>query len=267
MTQPDPGQRLTVAVAALCDPVTVRVDRLALTDSDRDAIRATNAQARSDHDERMAVLRARHAAYSTRRDAAGMRRTLAAIIERETAHRAAIEQRRIAEAVVPSLLDRLMEAVHGSGGSNGASGAGAHRSPIGLAAAELLAEIRRCTSWRPDQLDDDGRPITLSFTVRAWAAIHPDDLFTVELVEMWVATGRAIIEPPRMAEARAACPNCGTRHVYVVEDGERVRRAAISINLSAGYAKWLSPSCGTTWDRDHFDLLAAVLRQDQGAVT
>lgn len=253
MTQPDPGQRLQAAVAALCDPTTVRVDRLATTEHDRDAVRATNADAAANHREQLARYRRRLDAYDDRDDQAGVRRVQALIDHRETIHKAAIEQRRVSEAVVPSLLDRLLDAVHGSGGSNGASGAGAHRSPIGLAAAELLADIRRTIGCR--ELDRH-RDLCL----RDWAAdLDGQD---PDIVEQWVATGRAIIEPPRTAEARAACPACGTRHVTVIEAGEPVRRAAISINLSAGYAQCLNRACGTTWDRDHFPLLAAALYQD-----
>lgn len=258
MTTPDPSQRLHTAITALCDPTLVRIDRYATTAHDRDLIRAVNTEAATEHRDQLARYRRHLAVYAAREDDAGVRRVQALIDRREALHRAAIEQRRVAEAVVPSLLDRLLEAVHGSGGSNGANGAGAHRSPIGLAAAELLADIGAAIAWQRD------RP--LADRLRAWAAVPYETADQdAQLVEAWVTTGRAIIEPPRMSEARAACPNCGTRHVTVIEDGERVRKAAISINLTDGYAVCLNRACGTRWDRDHFDLLAAVLRQDQGA--
>lgn len=252
----EPGQRLATAIAALCDPTTVRVDRLAITEQDRQAVRATNTEAAQAHREQLARYRGHLALYTAREDDAGVRRVQALIDRRETLHRAAIEQRRTAEAVVPSLLDRLHDAVQSTQGGGGAS-AGVHRAPIGLAAAELLAEIRREIGQRDGDLDAH---------LRAWKPDGSDDLDDAAcMVAAWVQDGRAIIEPPRMSEARAACPNCGTRYVYVDEDGERVRKAAISINLTDGYAQCLNRACGTRWDRDHFDLLAAVLRQDQGA--
>lgn len=256
MTQPEPSQRLAAAIAALCDPTIVRVDRYAVTQHDRDLIRTVNQEAAANHRDQIARYRRHLALYTERRDNDGIRRVTALIDHRETLHRAAIEQRRTVEAVVPSLLDRLLDAVQSSSSTGGAASAGATRSPIGLAAAELLADIGRVVSCREIHKHR-------GLCIRLWAADL--DAQDPDVAEQWVTTGRAIIEPARMSEARAACPNCGTRHVTVIEDGERVRKAAISINLTEGYAQCLNRACGTRWDRDHFDLLAAVLRQDQEA--
>lgn len=249
MTEPDPRQRLTAAVAALCDPTTVRVDRLATTDTDRDAVRATNAEAAANHRDQIAFYRRDLARYQAQRNDAMVQRVQELIDHREARHAEAIEARRVIETSLPSLLDQVLDAVESSTSTGGAPSVGASRSPIGLAASALIHEIERTVGWQRDQ--------PLADVVRAWAYSE-----AVDLIEQWAVTARGIVEPSRTAEARAACPVCGNRWVWAIEDGERVRRAAISINLSAGIAVCLVQACGTTWDRAHFPLLAAALMQD-----
>lgn len=238
-----PSTRLLRSLAELLNPTRVLLDRPTRPD-EADQLA---------HAEQMARLQARHAAYRARRDAAGMRRTLQTLIACEEAHRARDEARTAREAVVPSLLDQLRAAVESTAGG-GSAARGPHRSPIGLAAAELLGHIARTV----------GRRTTLTEDVHAWALTHPDE--AADQVQRWVTEALDIVEPPRTLEACGACPRCGERHVWRCDGDEWVRRAAIRItehrDPARTYAECLNPACDGRWPRTHFDLLAAALRVD-----
>lgn len=252
--------RLHDAIAALVEPGEESLLR------DQPSVRARRAELDKEHRDHIAYLRQRHAAarvaaVTTKsrslaaRNAAGMRRAITAMTEAGQAHRTRRAALIATDGGTPSLLEQLEDAVHGTGGTNGASGAGANRSPIGLAAAELLHDIRRTIGHRGEHL---------AAALATWADVVDDDGGYTSIATTWVQDARAILHPSRWTEARAACPSCGNRHVWIVENGERTRRAAIAINLTEGYAHCLVEACGATWDRNHFDLLAALLRQDIG---
>ena len=186
-----------------------------------------------------------------------MRRAIDAMTRAGHAHRQ--QRARLTEALdatsadLPPLLEQLVDAVTSTGGAgNGARGV--HRSPLNTTAVEVLADIRAAIGHR------DGDLATL---LRAW---QPTDIpAAADRAERWVLEARAIVTPARWTEAARPCPACDTRHVWVDEDGSRIRKAAIQVNLTAGYAACIAPACGTTWDRTRFTLLAAALEQDDVA--
>ncbi|MFD1238202.1 hypothetical protein ACFQ34_33410, partial [Pseudonocardia benzenivorans] len=187
-------------------------------------------------------------------DRAAIHRDLRAAGARHRARRATLAAdlaRTTAE--LPPLLDQLLEAVHSSTSTGGPAGAGAHRSPIGLDAAQLLGDIRRTLGARPG---DD-----LAARLRVWAPTDPDT--AADQAERWVADGRALLNPRRTLEAKAPCPVCGNRHVWALDPatGERVRRAALQIDYATGSARCIAPSCTGYWPRERIDLLVAVLRE------
>lgn len=245
--------RLTEAIRSLLQPTTAPVGR---DDVEPDAC---DLEARDRA--RSASLRAQHAAALARGDAAGMRRALARLIEHEQRAQDRAQALRATQGRLPSLLEQLQDAVQSTQGGGGAS-AGPHRAPIGLAAAELLAGIRRTVQGRPDQ--------PLSGRVRSWAAMaghwrtrDPQRLlWAAEDAEGWVAQGRAIVDPPRPLHLAAACPECGIRTVYVHDSGEDVRRLALQIDRSTGVA--YCQACAAAWAPEHLPLLAAVLEQQAG---
>lgn len=235
MTEPlDTTHRLTHAIAALTTPA-IHVLQRDHTDAREDLDHT--------HLNHIRYLRRRH--DHTPAHARGQWLLAMAVAgQQHRARRAALRPELV---TTPSLIDQLHDAVHGTGGTNGARGAGAHRSPIGLAAAELLHDITRTTgtpttqlaTWQPDDLDQ--------------AANH---------AERWLRDAHTILKPARWSEAKAACPICHTRHVWITEHGERIRKAAIQINLSTGEATCIAPSCTGHWPRERLDLLARVLEQD-----
>jgi hypothetical protein len=243
--------RLVAAVGALLQPASVPLGR------DASALDDEHAAA-------MAELRTRHAAQRRRRDRAGMRRTLSALIARERLHQAAARGRETREADVPSLLDQLHDAVWSTQGGGGAA-AGVHRWHYGVDAAELLAEIRRAVAARPHD--------PLPLRVRSWASLAghwrttaPQRLLDAAVAaESWVRSARDVLNPRRRMTAVGACPDCGVAVVHQADDtGDTVRRPALEIDVSSGWARCLAHGCGATWSPERLPLLASVLEQQAG---
>jgi hypothetical protein len=253
---------LAAAVAALLQPTTQPLARLRAVDPE---VMATGEAVEQAHAERMAVLKARHAAYRARRDAAGMRRVLAALIERERGHQAAVAARQRGVADLPSLLDQLVDAVQSTQGGGGAS-SGVHRWTYGVDAAELLARMRATVAARTTA--------ELPTRMRSWASLaghwrteDPQRLIdNAELAQHWVAQAREALNPPRRMTAVGACPECGTSIVYTRDDlGEIVRRPALEISVTSGWARCLAEGCTAEWPPERLPLLAAVLEQQASA--
>lgn len=250
---PDPTARLRLDVALdqLLNPEQQQLDR------DHAATKAALTQLDDDHLATIREHRSRHAYAAHHHNPAGMRRAIDAMTR--AGHQWRQQRARLTAALaattaaLPPLLEQLLDAVHSSTSTGGPAGAGAHRSPIGLDAAELLARIRHHT----------GIPATHHLTeLRRWWA--PTDLAeAADLAETWVADARALLNPRRTLEAKAPCPVCGNRHAWVLDTatGERVRRAAIQIDYATGAARCIAPSCTGYWPRERIDLLVAVLRE------
>lgn len=244
---PDPTARLRLdtALDQLLNPETQPLDR------DHAAARALLREANRDHLNRIRELARRLRAHP--HDPA-IRRDLRAAGQRHRARRAALAANLATTiAEIPSLLERLDDAITSTGGTGNAS-RGVHRSPLNSSAVEVLADIRRTTGHREGQL---------AATLRAW---QPTDIeAAADRAEHWVAEARAIVTPARWTEAKRPCPACGTRHVWITEDGQRIRKAAIQVNLTEGFAACCAPACSATWPRERFELLAAALAQEDVA--
>ena len=243
----DATTRLAHAIASLTSnaPVVLRRD---------DA--TARAELDREHVERIAYLRRRHTEARARRDKAGMRRWINAMTIAGNKHR----ERRAALipeiSATPSLVEQLLDAVASTSGSGNGS-RGVHRSPLNAAAVELLQSMRITAGrYAPD----------LVTSLRTWAEILDDTAVDIDecatLAERWLVEALDILEPYRRIEAKAACPVCTARHGWVREGGERIRRAAIQIDLPKREAHCIAPGCTGRWDRARFELLASILRQD-----
>jgi len=262
---PDPTARLRLDVALdqLLNPETTPLDR------DHKAARGLLRAANQAHLDRIRELtrRLRHAhrnpLVGTDRDGRSnqtkqlnaIHTDLRAAGARHRARRAELTIRLdLAAGELPPLLEALEEAVMSTGGAGNAS-RGVHRSPLNSSAVEVLADIERATGHRVGPLAD---------SLRAW---QPEDVdAAADRAERWVVEARAIINPSRWMEAKRSCPACGTRHVWVAEDGgQRIRKAALQVNLTDGHAACIAPACGAHWDRTRIPLLVAALEQDDVA--
>lgn len=259
MTEPDQhtdmpaALRLSVAIDQLIQPGVQHLDR------DEAAAQAALDQLDREHTAALAVLRARHAGRR-RADLAGRTRDMDALTRAGDEHRT--ERARLeagmqpAIVTTPSLLDQLLSAIHSTGGTNGASGAGAHRSPIGLAATHAI--------WaHGTPLDPyvgpgaylgarDGQHI--AELLRKWEAdsVHSDH--DAHLAEQWVAAARDVVTPSRRFEVIWPCPICGAARTWTRdEDGQSVAQAALQVDYQTGVIRCTAPTCTARWTRDYHD--------------
>lgn len=241
---------LDAAVQQLVQPARVLIERDGAEHPDVAEVEADFAAA-----DRYA--REQHARARARRDAAGMRRALARLIDLAEQRKARTADR----GWTPPLLDQLRDAVESTSGGGGAA-AGPHRSPIGLAAAELLAHIERTTRCP--------RGADLAAHLRLWVqdAGHwqTDDLdrlvVTASLAASWAVDAHNLLNPSRRLTAVGSCPECGRSTAHVRDDtGEVVRRPALELDPEVGSARCIAPGCGATWPPERIQLLAAVLEE------
>lgn len=148
------------------------------------------------------------------------------------------------------LLPQLQEAVFGGMESTGGSSAFGSKPPIDTAAVDLLelithqaAEALATVDTRPtpygkpwDYIDSWARLTREDTVVR----VHTPSLTTDRVVfqqriettayrhaERWVSQVEAFFNPPKNAEMRAACPNCGIEKIARIVDGEEIHAWAM----------------------------------------
>jgi hypothetical protein len=256
---------LEVAVQQLIQPATEHIDRdpdpdLAAEDRDRDL-----------------WLQGEHARALRRRDHAAARRALQRLTDhrRRAADQETHRARTARQTELPSLLDQLQAAVESSTSLGGPSGSGPTRSPIGLAAAELLADIAHAVRW--GQLaHPDGKELapTLAEQLREWVArsgywrTHAAAYLAIaaQRAEQWVAKARAILTPPRTFGLVGECPACHRRTAHVRDDaGEWVRKDAVQVDYATETARCVGYGCGAVWPPEMLAWLGATMRAEEQA--
>ncbi|WFG47473.1 hypothetical protein [Pseudonocardia alni] len=144
---------------------------------------------------------------------------------------------------VPSLIRQLRDAVSGSGNTDhGAPSTGAHRSPIALAAHDLLVEIERAIGA--------ARRGALNAQLILWCnRVCGDETQVVRAAELaadWPDRARALLDPPRKWTTPGECPQCGKDTAYTQQDGEQHRRPAIEFDRANARARCLC--CSARWE-------------------
>lgn len=243
----DASTRLAHAVAALTTRAPVMLHRD--DDTARDELDR-------EHLDRIAYLRRRHAEARARKDKAGMRRWVNAMTiagQQHRERRAALVPELVA---IPSLVEQLQGAVTSTSGA-GSGSRGVHRSPLNAAAVELLQSMRiTAGSYAPE----------LRASLQYWCEILDETAVDLEecaaAAERWLAEALEILEPSQVIEAKGPCPICGARWVWTGQGRDRVRRAAILIDLTKREGRCGAPGCTGYWDSGRVELLASILRQD-----
>lgn len=167
--------------------------------------------------------------------------------DRHRGRRAAITATR---ALLPSLLEQLFAAIENSNntGAGGDSRPASHRSPVGLAALALVADIQ-ARSGQPAETE-------LVNHLRVWAAGDRTDDDATN-AEHWVEQARAVLNPSRRRTLVGRCLNCGRGYVHLPDDaGEIVRRPALEVDTDAS-CRCLG--CGYRWPPERAHLLAEAL--------
>lgn len=240
------GIQLQVAVEQLTQPGTVNLDRdIPLPGTDAWQLMADDRDLEAD-------LRHRIDTAPDREQRGAAVRNLLLLQHRRAARTAPA-------STLPPLLEQLHDAVHSSTSTGGGPAkAAAHRSPIGLDAAALLADVQRTTGA------GNTTPAVLIRAVREWAgqltADDPEPLVTAaEKAQRWADTGYELLNPSRRLDLVNACPACGKRRADTEKDGEIVQRAALELNLTTKTVRCLC--CRELWREHQLDLLRRVLDQ------
>lgn len=187
---------------------------------------------------------------------------------------------------LPSLWEQLEAATGYQGTGTGTGSGGRERMPISGDVVELIIEISTAVSEAVMEHAGETRR-TVPGNLRLLASrlqqhTDPDDLIEwwADAVQRWVSKARVALRlnPARPRWARGVtCPECHADSVSVQQDGETVRRPALSI-------QWTGPSgddytsddewkvravvcdaCGTSWWRgpDLDALVTSMMRSSR----
>lgn len=247
--------RYADALAALIDPTPDTLMR------ETAPTRARLAELAEQHLAHVRYLRRRLRLAGAKNDDVAAERAVCAMTQAGERYRTTKAALTAPEPDPPSLLEQLLDAVHGTGGNNGAAGAGVHRSPVALGALDLVLAIRRHLGVYRD--------VDLWAALRAWQPA--DEVTAAAQLDTWAAAIVALLDPPHNLEGVAPCPACGERYVRVQEGDEWIRRAAIRIVIHRtgspldDYAVCLAEACGQRWPRIRWNLLAAAMTVDDQA--
>ncbi|MGI8310695.1 DUF7341 domain-containing protein [Saccharopolyspora hattusasensis] len=175
------------------------------------------------------------------------------------------------QAIVPSLLDQLADAVQPGSEHTGKTATGS-RPPAAMDALALAADIGVEMRQALAVLGEHVPPAPVD-QVRAWAAHAerwqheaPDYLtYATDRAGYWVHAIRTLLDPPRRYPLRGhACPSCWETTVSVWSDSNDeapLRRTALTIDVQRAEAT--CGACEATWPLDQWQQLAALLLQQQ----
>ncbi|WP_336630019.1 MULTISPECIES: DUF7341 domain-containing protein [unclassified Microbacterium] len=179
---------------------------------------------------------------------------------------------------VPSLISQLRDAVFGGMESTGGSSSMQARLPISEAALDLYMQVDReiAEVWVQAFKRVPGRDKAEAMLTEwaAWAepetivTAGPRDWYAKDVVAKWETQIRDFFDPPRLADIKGPCPNCGERYVYSISAGEEVRGTALRFHRSRMTGETLDArclACGAVWSPAQFERFAAVLGIDVAA--
>lgn len=168
-----------------------------------------------------------------------------------------VDNRRYEASPLYTQLRESLPGNRGSGGSNGTF------TGCWTAALDLLTEIDGTTAawtWcRGADLTQSGPATIVRLHHLQQHGFRPQDCTAInqisDICEQWVASIKALLDPPPRVGLPSPCPQCGARTVYRHDSGELVRQAALQI----GPQGCQCGRCRTVWTPDAFVFLATRL--------
>lgn len=152
------------------------------------------------------------------------------------------------------LLSQLRAAIR-PGMEQGGGASGGRPAPLAVNALDLYLDIERTTHtfyWL--HYSPAGNRQSLEAMIQSWAATaSARDQTTKEALKLiggWVEQIEALFNPGKSIELQGPCPadGCGARYYYQENDGERIRKPALTAHPAAACPFAACGACGARWE-------------------
>ena len=169
------------------------------------------------------------------------------------------------------LLTQLRSAIR-PGMEQGGGASGGRPAPLAVNALDLYLDIERTTQtfyWL--HYSPGGDRQSLEAMIQSWAATaSAKEQTTKEALKMiggWITRIRALFDPGKSIELQGACPakGCGARYYCQEDDGEKIRKPALTAHPAAGRPFAVCGVCGTRWSSEEAlaDLATQISSRDE----
>lgn len=156
----------------------------------------------------------------------------------------------------PSLYEALIGEMPAKSIGDGGRFIGRSMPPLWSDALDAKIEIdRRTKQMHPEGHSTPHRLRALA--ARKWAP--PEARMVRDYaneISSWCVTIRGLLEPAHIKQVGAPCPACGTRYVYRMHAGERVRQSALALVVEEGCT---CQACKAHWPPERFLFLVRLL--------
>ncbi|MCC3276389.1 hypothetical protein LJ753_10960 [Arthrobacter sp. zg-Y20] len=165
------------------------------------------------------------------------------------------------------LLSQLRAAIR-PGMEQGGGASGGRPAPLAVNALDLYLDIERTTHtfyWL--HYSPGGDRQSLEAMIQSWAATaSAKEQTTKEALKMiggWVTRIRALFDPGKSIELQGACPaeGCGARYYCQEDDGEKIRKPALTAHPAAARPFAVCGACGARWEGElQLNVLATLMQ-------
>ena len=153
----------------------------------------------------------------------------------------------------PSMFAQLEDAVFPGSGGDSQRGRPGRTPPVWIDALQLADEITTASLCWSRGSSTAARLFAL--TGQTWKVEDCKRIGQLcDALEQWRAQIDALLNPPARWSSPNPCPACGTAVVHRIQDGERVRTAALQIGPKGCECQ----RCRTTWSPERFVWLSRV---------
>lgn len=171
--------------------------------------------------------------------------------------------------MIPPLLGQLRLAMT-PGMESGSGGGSGRPAPMALNAYDLLRRIEETSTYEywTNGGTDRLTAISLEQRIRYWAMMArraPEPLAqATRLVEGWVRDIDALFNPQKRIELKGRCPVCKSSHYLAEEDGEEIRKAALTATPTKYGSFAECGKCKSKWTGEDqmLELAAAMVKED-----
>lgn len=164
------------------------------------------------------------------------------------------------------LISQLRSEIGSSMGVGSGGGSG-RPAPLALAAFDLLRRIDETSVYMYWTAGGDSYQVSRSIEhrVQHWAdnaSSNPEALAeATKIIWNWVDQINELFNPEHRVELQGTCPDCDVSHHLVEDEGEMIRKAALTVVLFDGGARASCGNCGSVWTgQELHDLAEHVTR-------